>query len=338
LIFVEKSEGAKKIAGFLGSPVIGRANRNFETYFINGRYIKNSIISKAAEDAYKTYLMQHKYPFFVLHITLEPDCMDVNVHPSKMEVRFHDAKEISDFVYQAIYEALSGKEMLKKVVFEDEKESPEKTPEKEIVPEPFEVQARKSMLLKEEPVYSKESSFEPIAKKETPKWSVNELLGGTENKDIHSNIIKKESHILVEKPVQMNFFDEKIITREFRDEYRILGQVFDTYWILAFRDKMLIIDQHAAHEKVKYERLCKQIREKQVVSQQMNPPLILTLSGKEELVLKEYQTSITALHFDAEELGCVACRQLLDMLDGREVEDKIELGYQVVLRESTKVI
>lgn len=339
LVWLETEENGKKLSGFLGTPVIGRANRNFENYYINGRFIKSPVIAKAAEEAYKPYLMQHKYPFFVLHLTLDADMLDVNVHPSKMEVRFHEQASISDFLYTAIQNTLSGKEMLKEVRLLEP--SGQKTqPVKEHVPEPFETEARKrqgqppAALLQEPSAFRKieyrDAAREPSAQvAEEPVYA--RLLGSPGMADsaeeaLHANIIKKEEHILVEKPVQMNFFEEKLISAQLRDEYRILGQVFDTYWLIAFRDKLLFIDQHAAHEKVKYERLCKQIREGGVISQQMNPPVILTLSGREETVYQEYAAYFHDMGFEIEHFGGneYAVRSIPSDLFGRSAKELLE--------------
>ncbi len=338
LIPLEKEENGRRLSGFIGTPVIGRANRNFENYFINGRFIKSPVIAKAAEEAYKAHLMQHKYPFFVLHLSLEADSMDVNVHPSKMEVRFHESAEVSDFVYRAIHDTLCGKEMLKQITFEEPKktaEAEEKSSlQKEHVPEPFETKAReirqmspmmstedmtksvKAPVVSEEPVYGRllGSRMHPEAQK------------ATEAERLRSNVIKKEEHILVERPVQMNFFEEKLISKNLRDEYHILGQVFDTYWIVGFGDKLFFIDQHAAHEKVKYERLYKQIQERAVMTQQMNPPVILTLSGKEETIYNEYQSYFEKIGFEIEHFGGneYAVRSVPTDLFGRNAKELLE--------------
>ena len=324
LIWLEREENGRKLSGFIGTPVIGRANRNFEHYFINGRFIKSPVIARAAEEAYKMHLMQHKYPFFVLHLSLAPDSMDVNVHPSKMEVRFHDSASVLDFVYSAIHDTLCGKEMLKEITFEEppKEETEQKTPLiKEHVPEPFETKAReksvKSVMVAEEaPVYGRLFGSRTGA----------EVQKAADKEKLRSNVIKKEEHILVERPVQMNFFEEKLLSKNLRDEYQILGQVFDTYWIVGYGDKLLFIDQHAAHEKVKYERLCKQIQERTVVTQQVNPPVILTLSGKEETILKEYQAYFEKIGFEIEPFGGneYAVRSVPADLFGRSAKELLE--------------
>lgn len=314
LLWLEKEADGRRLSGLIGTPVIGRASRSFETCFVNGRFVKSPVIARAAEEAYKPWLMQHKFPFFVLHMQLEPDRLDVNVHPSKMEIRFHKEQEIADFIYQAVKDTLTETEMLKQIRFSEAGVKKEK--KNQPVPEPFEKEARRQMTAAGEqgmqtaaprPVsYTPPEAGVSMAAEEAP---FARLLGGKETPghmdagNIGSNVIKKDAHILVEKPVQMNFFEEKLLTSEARAEYRILGQVFDTYWLIAIREKLLFIDQHAAHEKVKYERLLKQIREGSVASQQVSPPVILTMSGREESVYREYEGYFRRMGFEIEPFG-----------------------------------
>jgi DNA mismatch repair protein MutL len=278
------------VRGYIGKPEINRANRNFETYFVNGRYVRDDMISKALEEGYRQYVMQHKFPFAVLHITMEPKELDVNVHPSKMQIRIHKGNELYDFLSEAIRKKLQETEMIPEALLTEEKE---KKQEEVKTPEPFE-KNRIACLVKEEP----------------PAYGVtSRILGsfpddGQENRmKQSSSIIKASEHILVEKPVQMNLFEEKILSVDAREEYEILGQIFDTYWLVAYRDRLLMIDQHAAHEKVKYERLVKELQEKEITSQLLNPPVVLNLTGKEEELLKEYLDYFAQLGFEIEEFG-----------------------------------
>ena len=331
LVPIEREENGYHVNGLLGTPVIGRANRNFEHTFINGRYIKSAVIAKAAEDGYKPYLMQHKYPFFLLDIRMEPDMLDVNVHPAKMEVRFHQQMTVSDFIYRAVSDVLSGKEMIKEVkLSEKEDREAERVQRRELervpVPEPFEKTARllkesheKEERLREEPLYQANPLPEiapnlektsDIGKSAAAVGSIvsrifgeNPSNGDSVSRNTYGNVIKKDQHIFVEKPEQLNFFDEKILTKNAREEYRVLGQIFDTYWIVAFRDKVLFIDQHAAHEKIMYERLLHRLEEKQVTSQNLNPPVIVTLSGKDEAVYQQYRDYFASIGFEVEHFG-----------------------------------
>lgn len=304
------TEEGISISGFLGKPELNRANRNFETYFVNNRYVKNDIITKAAEEGYRAYLMQHKFPFFVLHFTMEPDLIDVNVHPAKMEIRLNRGSEFYEQVARAVRERLHERELIPDVKLWEEKK--EQAPEPK-TPEPFEVR-RTSMLREEENEYrtmaaARELPKEPKVGDFLQKIVQNKVignenaanLGGSEG--LHANIIKAKDHILVEKPAQLDLFEDKFLTREAKEAYQILGQIFDTYWLVAFKDKLFIVDQHAAHEKVKYERLVKELKEKAVSSQMLNPPVILTLSGREELLVKEYRSYFEELGFELEEFG-----------------------------------
>lgn len=292
------------VSGYLGKPVLNRSNRNFENYYINGRYIKSNLLAKAIEEGYSQYLMQHKFPFAVLHFTVDTALVDVNVHPTKMDVRFTGGDMIYKFVSEAVAESLNKSEMIPQVV--EERKPQDVETEKVSVPEPFEnVRSKQFQVMEEHKYEAEKPKMQDFM--QNPVW--NRVFGNAnpsktvKNEDIHANIIKKETAVIVEKPVQMDFFEEKMLTKENREEYKILGQIFDTYWLLAFHDKLFIIDQHAAHEKVKYERLVKQFREKAIVSQSLNPPIVATLSAKEEEVLKEHLQVFESLGFEIEEFG-----------------------------------
>lgn len=298
------------ISGFLGKPELNRSNRNFETYFVNGRYVRNDILTKAVEEGYKAYLMQHKFPFFVLHFTMAPDMLDVNVHPAKMEIRLIRGSELYEQISKAVAVKLGERELIPDIKLTEEEKEPKPIPK---TPEPFEVR-RSAMVMEERGEYktaaaTKELPKEPKAGDLLQKIAQNRVIGSQSavniagNEGIHANVIKAKDHILVEKPSQLNLFEENFLTREAKNEYRILGQIFDTYWLVAFKDKLFIVDQHAAHEKVKYERLVKELEEKKVSSQMLNPPVILTLSGKEEALVLEYRSYFKELGFEIEDFG-----------------------------------
>ncbi|NLL76722.1 MAG: DNA mismatch repair endonuclease MutL [Clostridiales bacterium] len=359
LLPVDIEEHGIHMSGFIGKPEINRANRSFEIYFVNGRFIKSNIIGKAIEEGYKKYVMQHKFPFVVLHFQINSQEMDVNVHPTKMEVRFTNQMKLYDFISENISRILHQTELIPAVLLEEQKkEVPEKIPSGTI-PEPFEskrlqqgqkvsdgqehvweqnssqipYRSQEENVVKEELAYetagagkeeSEDDFFvenrilpqkEEIAEMPDKMQDVlqNQFAGriiGTEKRsDIqenaknHANIIKADEHIFVEKPTQLNLFEEKMLTKEARTQYRILGQVFDTYWLVAFSDKLFIIDQHAAHEKVKYEKFIKELEKQQVQSQLLEPPVIVTLSGREESVMKEYMDGFTDMGFEIELFG-----------------------------------
>lgn len=296
-----------EVQGYLGKPVLNRANRNFETYFINGRYIKSQLLAKAIEEGYKEYLMQHKFPFVVLHLKIDTEMVDVNVHPTKMDVRFSDGIQFYEFVTRAVKEALKTKEMIPETFLEEtSKQAQHVEMSKKSTPEPFEQIRTEQFKVTEEMKYEAEKpKMQDVM--QNPIW--NRVIGGINSTEVpkneinHANIIKAKEQIIVEKPVQMDFFEEKMLSIDKKEEYNILGQIFDTYWLVAFRDKLFIVDQHAAHEKVKYEMLIKQYREKRAQTQTLNPPIITTLTAKEEQVLKEYLEVFEGLGFEIEEFG-----------------------------------
>lgn len=309
LIPVDYMSPLMHMTGYLGKPVLNRGSRGFENYFLNGRYIKSKIISGAIEDGYKEFLMQHKFPFTVLHIETKPEQVDVNVHPTKMDVRITEEKEFYENIKTAVYNALKESELIPAVALVEE--TAEKIMYKEAIPEPFEAKRIENMCVCEEnPKYSENNEKYGVLQEKLQKWEENHLLGEdiarllTKNeKKPSSNIIKAKDHIIVEKPTQMNLFEEKLLTKEAKEEYEILGQIFDTYWMVGFKDKLYIIDQHAAHEKVKYEEFMKKFESKELVSQTLNPPIIVSLSAKEEIVLKDHWDVFSSLGFYIEEFG-----------------------------------
>ena len=326
-------EGEYTLTGYLGKPLLNRSNRNQEIFFVNGRSVRDKVLSKALEEGYREYLMQHKFPFAVLMLTLPPDMVDVNAHPSKMEVRFHDAQTLSAFVSKSVKNKLAGQEMIPEVT-DDTDTTDHKTEGLSNLPEPFENERRKASGVfsagVNRPDLSKTGSFRSgknmdyqeereigetddwfAVREETPvlKKIFPEGLPEAGNPDSAaarakaSPIIKQDRQVFVESDVQMNLFDVHMLTDENRPEYQILGQVFDTYWILAFRDKMFIVDQHAAHEKVNFERMMKRFRNRDMMSQLVSPPLIITMTEKEETVYLDYESVFDKLGFKLDHFG-----------------------------------
>lgn len=294
LIEINEKNEFSAIEGFIGKPLISRGNRNYETYFINGRYIKNNIISKAIENGYGNFLMQHKYPFTVINLKLEPELLDVNVHPSKMEVRFRNQEEVYGFVLNSINDAVTRNDIIPKVSFSTEKEvkthieeSRKKQQEelkKASIPEPFEVKRKE--LEKNETVIEKESSCESVVRE----------------KSNNSHLIEEESNYATVNE-QLTLFDDKLLSEKSKDRIDIVGQIFDTYWIVQFNDNMFIIDQHAAHEKVLYEKTMARISKGEAYSQMITPPIILSLSQREEDMLKKYMDEFTKMGYEIEHFG-----------------------------------
>ena len=376
------------LTGYIGKPIISRGNRNYENYFINGRYIRSSIISKAIEDAYKNFMMQHKYPFTVLHFQLDGDLLDVNVHPTKMELRFSDQEGMYRLVYETVRNALVGREMIPDVHVGKEAPAPKEPPKKESFPEPFEVKRREAMMqekraeakktaatiyatpgtnatkieaaasiVRERPNYSSsreeggfakslyevpENLIKPTERKvdeqaEMEKWTsegknpalklqarpaANDTTAApsaametpTSAKPAEAELppespispavpSESEPATSVQSPKQMDLFEEKLLSKEHIKEHRIIGQLFETYWLVEFHEKLYIIDQHAAHEKVLFERTMKSLKDKEYTAQQISPPLIVSLSIKEQELLNKYMKNFETIGFEIEPFG-----------------------------------
>lgn len=334
LLPFEKETKGIKVEGYLGKPILNRSNRNFENYYINGRYIKSSLIAKALEDGYSNYLMQHKFPFTVLHFTIDTEMVDVNVHPTKMDVRFTGGNYLYDFVASSVAAALQQREMIPEALLSEEKE--EET-QKIKVPEPFEQQRTRQFQVMEEQRYEAvRSPSRDIFIREAAEESLKAMADNTSSDDdffvqiparvadstptlrtempvepaapgtampANAEQTEQAPAVKTEPPKQLDLFDEKMLTKENRPRYRILGQIFDTYWLIAFTDKLFIVDQHAAHEKVKYERLMKHYHEKDIVTQTLNPPIVVTLSAKEEATFLSCKDVFAGLGFEIEDFG-----------------------------------
>lgn len=361
LLEVDASEVSCQVKGFIGKPIISRGNRNYMNYFINGRYIKSSTIHKAIEDAYQPYTMQHRYPFTVLHFTVAPELVDINVHPQKMEIRFSDAQGIYQSVYHAISEALKHREFIPEVSLasSDSKPVPKKgqaTAKPVREPEMFEKKRMQSVqileeikkqderlkqqgMMQETAVYGKRdntetskgmdasSDMEPIqaagsavlniGQAEATKNTVQNIeqtkaAGNTvpnmEQTENAPNTVPhtertNEVRYNVHDPVQESFFDKGILSEQAQKEVKIIGQVFDTYWILQYDSAMYMVDQHAAHEKVLYERFMRQFSEKKPIVQLLQPPVVLTLTMQEEQAVKEHMSVFEELGYQIEPFG-----------------------------------
>lgn len=290
------------VTGLLGKPVINRANRSYEIFYINGRYIRSTLISKAVEEGYREYLMQHKFPFCILHFQVDTEKIDVNVHPSKLEVRIVDGPAFYEEVRAAVEEALRGREMIPEVSLSTEKERIAEAKEEEkskitageTVPEPFEAnriaQNRESAAARLSPIQAIYEKSRP-AQESVLRQTVDYVASA------------KEQDTPVEKTEQMELFDDKILSGKARERYEIIGQLFETYWLISYQDRLLIVDQHAAHEKVRYERLMRHFREKDLVSQNINPPMIVTLNNRERECYLLHEEDFASLGFEIEAFG-----------------------------------
>lgn len=385
LLEVSYENDFMKIEGFVGKPEISRGNRTFENYYINGRFVKNRIIAKGIEDAYKGFLMQHKFPFVSLHIQMEGNDLDVNVHPSKMEVRFARGTEVYDAVYETVHKALTTREMIQTVPFG--KEEPVKKLSSVVkpgdVPEPFETRRRAEMpeyrtqvantvnrtsnvpikgndrtvsapdtamdkkqissystlprgtitmaeqAVREQKIYQTKDPFtkaeeklfegtindKNIHEKQPDAMQVNmsqkatvsvnkNVVDSNENAETCDESAERVQEVEKEqKPQQLELFEEKLLAPESRSRHQLIGQIFDTYWLVQFEDKFFIIDQHAAHEKVYYERFVKRFREQTIESQYLSPPLIVSLNLQEEALLEANRKYFEDFGFEIEPFG-----------------------------------
>lgn len=283
-----------KVEGFIGKPVITRGNRNYENYFINGRYVKSNILSRAIEEAYKSFLMQHQYPFTVLYFTFFSE-LDVNVHPTKMELRFDNNNEIYVELCDTIYAILSRKEMIPEVPV-DSTPAPKKIVHeyKEPIPEPFEkrrineVRAAESRSVYGQSVTSAVkdySAIEPAVK--TPKTST----------------AYEPAHVVTGTQQTLGDYDKVFLTESAKKQFSIIGQLFKTYWLIEFEDKLYIIDQHAAHEKVLYEKTMARLANKDFTSQRISPPIVMTLDARESEMLEKYRPQIEQFGYEVEHFG-----------------------------------
>lgn len=283
-----------KVEGFIGKPVITRGNRNYENYFINGRYVKSNILSRAIEEAYKSFLMQHQYPFTVLYFTFFSE-LDVNVHPTKMELRFDNNNEIYVELCDTIYAILSHKEMIPEVPV-DSTPAPKKIVHeyKEPIPEPFEkrrineVRAAESRSVYGQSVTSTVKNYsatEPAAKapETSTAYEPAQVVTGTQQ--------------------TLGDYDKVFLTESSKKQFSIIGQLFKTYWLIEFEDKLYIIDQHAAHEKVLYEKTMARLANKDFTSQRISPPIVMTLDARECEMFEKYRPQIEQFGYEVEHFG-----------------------------------
>ena len=395
LIDVDYEHGSVHITGFLGKPLITRSNRNFENFFVNGRYVKSSMLSRAVEEGYRDFLMQHKFPFTVLHFYIDGGNIDVNVHPTKMELRFSDQRTVYNTVFEAVHRTLLEPELIPVVDVPDPVKDKEEKKEEYSSPFLLKPGAKKGETAKEvvkvnmpETKFAKaiantagksierpveKSSYPPVMDKDYFMQKMKErVMASYAKKDKKTSVILEEPQVQkqidkpseiiketsayregtnvevstskafeeqiilenmpainkpadtnvnngqenvkvipqenlvetpVEKPHQMDLFEENLLKRDIKAEYKIIGQVFDTYWIVEFKDNMYIIDQHAAHERVLYERTMRTLKTREFTTQYVSPPIILSLSMKEADLLKQHIDQFTSIGFEIEPFG-----------------------------------
>lgn len=346
LLPVESEQEVLQVHGFAGKPVIARSNRSFENYYINGRYVKSGLIGKAIEDAYKPYMMQHKYPFVLLHISIEPEYLDVNVHPTKMELRFRNGEQVYQMLFQAISQALSHKELIPQVdlVKREEEKALEEAQKRAPHPEPFEVKRQAAMVQKSDesrtmqpqepaksrtmqpPIYKSEAVYGKIAesraelepeiqaaapvesrkleqKQQELEQKQQELEQKQQEQEQKQQEQEQKATGQAEQPKQLDLFEEKLLEPKNRIRHKLIGQLFDTYWLVEFNEHLYIIDQHAAHEKVLYEKTMQTLKTREFTSQMLNPPIILTIGSTEEVLLKKYMKYFQDIGFEIEPFG-----------------------------------
>lgn len=361
LLPVDRREGPLHLTGFIGKPEISRGNRNYENYFVNGRYVKSRIIARGIEDGYKTFMMQHRYPFVCLNLHMDGTMLDVNVHPAKMELRFSRQNLVYDMVQRTVKEALSGKELIPEMTIGKETKEPasiqdrkaavslqaavQEPDQKPVLPvrkpdqnpvSPVQKPNRKPLSPVREP---DQSSLSPDREPEKPlRKPEQELPEPAKEPDAPADqdlayfmaemkkrveerhrreqqMLKEDNGYQAEPetartetaaeavPEQLSLFDGKLLSKEAVIRHEIIGQLFDTYWLVQYGDRLYIIDQHAAHEKVLYERLMKDLRERTFQSQLLSPPIVLNLSMQEEQLFIKYRQNFADMGFEIEEFG-----------------------------------
>ena len=321
LIPLEAQNEDVKVTGFVAKPYVSRGNRNYESYFINGRYIKSSIIYKAIEEGYRTFTMKHRYPFVCLDFKIDQELLDVNVHPTKMEIRFRNGREIYELVVDAVRAALLQKDLVQDVLRETPKKK-ELPKTKEVKkPEPFEVNRRKEEVQKvdqqgqgvQQQVEKQRQAVQQQIEK--PSHPVKKTLTASESSKntkkptyagLNYNTQKKEFPQYKTDELssnQMTLREDPVFSVQARPDRKILGQLFKTYWLIESEDQLFIMDQHAAHEKVNYERLMKNFKEKEIYSQRLEPPMVVTVSMTEAEALTRYKDAFAGLGFTIESFG-----------------------------------
>lgn len=321
-----------KVSGFIGKPMISRGNRGYELYFVNGRFIRSQILSKAIEDAFKPFLMQHQYPFTVLYFEIDSSLLDVNVHPTKMELRFSNQQELYREVQSILSAALVHRDIIPEVPVDTPKKNEMEVPKIEkVMPEPFEqkrLEEIRKAVRKDSPYEIKYPVSRPMGTGAVSSAAQEKLLDTIKSmppEDMMEERIRKEplpeqskketekelakeAYVLREEETygakpEGSYEQGSFLKEEEMAKQKIIGQLFDTYWLVEYNDRLFIVDQHAAHEKVMYEKLKKQFEKKEFTSQAISPPIVITLSMREAEVLERFKEQFTKLGFEIEHFG-----------------------------------
>lgn len=345
LIEIRGESDLMKISGFIGKPVVSRGNRNFENYYVNHRYVKSSLLAKAIEDGYHTSIMQHKYPFTLLYLEMDGNAVDVNVHPTKMELRFSRQEDIYRQLTETVSRTLKEEEQIVHVAFEQNTKCRKEEKKADVqIPEPFEVRRmhqisgrpeapgsenrrmpiypagrseRSLQVAEKNPYLTKEENalFERVPSAEEPSSAVKESAVQEPPQMSREQKIPERQHQKADEneteqrtrrgqdPVQMQMFQEPLLSEQAKKHHKIIGQVFDTFWLVQYQENLYIIDQHAAHEKVLFERMMKNYREKKILSQMVSPPQIITLTSQEAELLEQYMDLFQSFGYEVSPFG-----------------------------------
>ena len=332
LIPIKRSVGNLSVEGYIGKSFVSKGNRSFEHYFVNGRSIRSNIVTKAIEEGYKSFVMIHRFPFTALHFTMDSDKLDVNVHPQKMEFKYSDNEQLFDFVKDSVRKALLEPEMIQDMSLRTAKEEKQITIDQKKkqtahVPEPFESKARaikygEAVREKFVPIISESSNDieqrtsvnKPEHEQKSKESNYNYISENTNT----STVVDTSSNIAKETCEQITMPLEEFISPEARKKHRLIGQVFKTYWLIEFDNKLYIMDQHAAHEKVMFEKLMNMAKTKSVYSQQLLPPKVIHIDNAELVLLNEHKDLFEKTGFEIEDFGddAVVIREVPDDIMG----------------------
>lgn len=307
LLAVEKETDLLKVSGFIGNSNVARGNRSLENFYINGRYIKSPLLSKSVEEGYVGYLMQHQYPFCVLMITTKEASVDVNVHPTKQEVRFDDEMAIADIFKSLIFERLLQREDIAEVTLDENVQAAplRKTTENDATDPGSESMTCEPESKKEETII--EVAPEPFEKSRLEKMRQKitaQIHADTPYERKYQEYYQeKEKEQDQSREEKVTYEQTSFLSEQARAKHRIIGQVFDTYWLIEHDNKLYIIDQHAAHEKVLFERMMKQLQDKEMTTQYVSPPIIVSLTRAEQDILKRYEEVFSELGYVISSFG-----------------------------------
>lgn len=293
------------ISGFVAKPYVSRGNRSFEHYFVNGRYIKSPIITKAIEEAYKTFVMVHKFPFVVLNLEVDSKLLDVNVHPRKMELRYSRGEELHKFIFEEIRAVLLQKELIPEVSKVSEKEKKSTMRKDSFASEPFKVEQTSALVKERDEYFQSRTDIQSnaLAISDVPEDSIEEPAVNLMQMPVHMESVEKEAVPESKKEEQMSFFATGFLSEDARPRHRLIGQLFRTYWLIEYENNLFIMDQHAAHEKVMYEKLMQQYQNRRVLSQQINPPLVISVNPRQLEILQEHRQFFADMGFQMESFG-----------------------------------